>query len=157
MIVLRQGLDQMTNEAANLSSRGIEEALGIIFFPKFTDLCVIHSAYPKKSRQNWQALTIVIMNSSFSSHMSLHSVVGASTGSRVEDAEIARIWAENFPRRAESELSRQLCALICRIVDQRSHFFAKPGVDSEAKSRALRSLGIKEWEFDQFLTERLNR
>jgi hypothetical protein len=72
----------------------------------------------------------------------------------VEDKEIGKIWAENFPRRAENELSRQLCALICRIVEQRSHFFGKPGVDPEAKSRALNSLGIKEREFNQFLSER---
>ena len=71
----------------------------------------------------------------------------------MEDTEIAKIWAENFPRRAENDLSRQLCALICRIVDQRSHFFGKPGVDPQAKSRALRSLGIEEREFDQFLSE----
>ena len=72
----------------------------------------------------------------------------------MEDQEIARIWAENFPRRAENGLSRQLCALICRIVEQRSHFFGKPGVDPEAKARALKSFGIKEREFDQFLNER---
>ena len=53
-----------------------------------------------------------------------------------------------------NELSRQLCALICRIVEQRSHFFGKSGVDPEAKSHALKSLGIKEREFNQFLNER---
>ena len=72
----------------------------------------------------------------------------------MEDKEIARIWAENFPRRRESELSRQLCALICRIVEQRSQYFGKPGSDAQAKARALQSFGIKEWEFEQFLTER---
>jgi hypothetical protein len=72
----------------------------------------------------------------------------------VEDEEIARLWAENFPRRRENELSRQLCALICRIVEQRSQYFGKPGIDARAKSEALESFGIREWEFDQFLTER---
>jgi len=72
----------------------------------------------------------------------------------VEDKEIGQIWAENFPRRAENELSRQLCALICRIVEQRSHFFGKPGFNAEAKSHALKSLGIREREFNQFLSER---
>ena len=72
----------------------------------------------------------------------------------MEDQEIARIWAENFPRRRENELSRQLCALICRIVEQRSQYFGKPGIDAQAKAQALESFGIKEWEFEQFLTER---
>ena len=72
----------------------------------------------------------------------------------MEDKEIARIWADNFPRRRENELSRQLCALVCRIVEQRSQHFAKPGTDAQAKARALESFGIREWEFEQFLTER---
>jgi hypothetical protein len=80
--------------------------------------------------------------------------VRISTEVRVEDKEIGKIWAENFPRRAENELSRQLCALICRIVEQRSQFFGKPGVNAEAKSHALKSLGIREREFNQFLSER---
>lgn len=71
----------------------------------------------------------------------------------VEDQEIARIWGENFPRRRENELSRQLCALICRIVEQRSQYFGKPGIDAQARARALESFGIKEWEFEQFLGE----
>jgi len=72
----------------------------------------------------------------------------------VEDQEIARIWAENFPRRRENELSRQLCALICRIVEQRCQYFGKPGVDAAAKAETLRSLGIREAQFEQFLNER---
>lgn len=72
----------------------------------------------------------------------------------MEDQEIARIWTENFPRRRENELARQLCALICRIVEQRCQYFGKPGIDPQAKAQALESLGIKEWEFEQFLTER---
>ena len=71
----------------------------------------------------------------------------------MEDQEIARIWAENFPRRRANELSRQLCALICRIVEQRSHYFGKPGIDAGARARALESFGIKEWEFERFLSE----
>lgn len=64
------------------------------------------------------------------------------------------MWAENFPRRRENGLSHQICALICRIVEQRSQFFGKPGVDPDARSRALENLGIREWEFEQFLDER---
>lgn len=72
----------------------------------------------------------------------------------VEDQEIAKMWAENFPRRRENELARQICGLICRIVEQRSRFFGKPGFDLDARRRTLKSLGIEEWEFEQFLEER---
>lgn len=72
----------------------------------------------------------------------------------MDDQEIARIWAENFPRRRDNALSRQLCALICRIVEQRCQHFGKPGIDEQAKAQALESFNIREWEFELFLNER---
>ncbi len=66
----------------------------------------------------------------------------------MDDAQIGELWEKNYPRRSSDPTARQVCRLICHLIDTMVSSDAGPAAPRAKLQKVLAPMNIAEAEYE---------